>query len=414
MSRIGVFICHCGINIASTVDVVELRDFASGLKDVVVAKDYIYMCSDAGATLIKDTIKEYALDRVVIASCSPKMHEHTFRSIVCDQGVNPYQMEVANIREQCSWSHDDVKKATEKAKALIAGAVAKVRLLKPLEKPRIPVIPKALVIGGGIAGIQASLDIAEAGFKVLLVEQTPSIGGRMAQLDKTYPTLDCSACILTPKMMEVAHHPNIELLAYSDVVGVEGSIGNYTVTITKKPRYVDIKKCTGCGVCAEACRLTGKIPNEFDRNWGKRGAVYVPFPQAVPLKFTIDDKNCLYLTKGKCGSSPACLDACLAKAIDFTQKPETIKENVGAIVVATGYDLLDPHALYEYGYGRSKDIITNLDLERMLSASGPTRGEILLPSTKKKPASVTFILCVGSRDETQCSHCCRIEVGMPV
>jgi heterodisulfide reductase subunit A len=408
MSRIGVFICHCGINISSTVDTEKIRRFSGELDDVVVSKDYIYLCSDAGAKLIKETVKENNLDTIVIASCSPKMHEHTFRSVVEEEGVNPYKMEVANIREQCSWSHADKEKATQKAKSLIAGAVAKARLLKPLKKQKVAVVPQALVIGGGIAGIQASLDIAEAGFKVFLVEKTPSIGGRMAQLDKTYPTLDCSACILTPKMMDVANHPNITLLSYARVTSIQGSIGNYTVTITKKPRYVDVEKCTGCGVCAEACRLKGKIENEFDMDMEKRAAVYIPFPQAVPLKYTIDDQTCLYLTKGKCGSSPACLDACAQKAIDFTQKPEIMEINVGAILVATGYDLLDPSTVHEYGYSRSKDIITNLEFERMLSASGPTQGNILRLSTGEKPQSVTFVLCVGSRDETHCTYCCRI------
>jgi len=408
MRRIGVFVCHCGINIAQNVDVEALTEYASHLHNVVVAKQYKYMCSDVGATLIKDAIKEFKLNAVVIASCSPRMHEHTFRRVASDGGVNPYQVECANIREQCSWAHSDKGQATEKAKALVRSAVAKARFLEPLTPSMIKVVPEALVIGGGIAGIQSALDLANDGFKVHLVERDPSIGGHMAQLDKTFPTLDCSSCILTPKMTEVANHKNIELLSYSEVIGLEGSIGNYKVKIRKKPRYVDIDKCTGCGDCASACRLKDRITSEFDQGIGKRGAAYMPFPQAVPLKYVIDGKKCLWLTKGKCGDEPLCKKACVQGAVNFNQKEEIIERNVGAIIVATGYDLLDPTAVYEYGYDVSPDVITTLEMERLISSSGPTKGEILRPSNQQKPKSVTFILCVGSRDETECTWCCRI------
>jgi len=301
MRRIGVFVCHCGINIAQNVDVKALTEYASHLNGVVVAKEYKYMCSDVGASLIKNTIKEFKLDGVVIASCSPRMHEHTFRRVANDGGVNPYRVEISNIREQCSWAHSNKEQATEKAKYLVRSAVSKALSLEPLRPSTLKVIPEALVIGGGIAGIQTSLDLANDGFKVHLVERDPSIGGHMAQLDKTFPTLDCSSCILTPKMMEVANHDNIELLSYSEVASIEGSIGNYTVKIRQKPRYVDVDKCTGCGDCASACRLKERIVSEFNQGMGKRGAAYMPFPQAVPLKYVIDDKKCLFLTKGKCG-----------------------------------------------------------------------------------------------------------------
>ncbi|MCX6661995.1 MAG: CoB--CoM heterodisulfide reductase iron-sulfur subunit A family protein [Euryarchaeota archaeon] len=408
MRRIGVFVCHCGINIAQNVDVKALAEYASQLNGVVVAKEYKYMCSDVGATLIKDTIKEFKLDGVVIASCSPRMHEHTFRRVANDGGVNPYRVEISNIREQCSWAHSNKGQATEKAKFLVRSSVSKALSLEPLKPSTLKVIPEALVIGGGIAGIQTSLDLADDGFKVHLVERDPSIGGHMAQLDKTFPTLDCSSCILTPKMMEVANHENIELLSYAEIVSIEGSIGNYTVKIKKKPRYVDVDKCTGCGDCAAACRLKDRIVSEFNQGMGKRGAAYMPFPQAVPLKYVIDDKKCLFLTKGKCGDEPLCKKACVQNAITFDQKEEIIERKVGAIVVATGYDVMDPTLVYEYGYDQSPDVVTTLELERLISSSGPTKGEILRPSNQQKPKSVTFILCVGSRDETQCTWCCRI------
>jgi heterodisulfide reductase subunit A len=409
MSRkIGVFVCHCGINIASSVDVKELTEYAKKLDGVAACKDYKYMCSDVGANLIKDSIKKHKLDGVVVACCSPRMHEHTFRGVVESGGVNAFNLEIANIREQCSWAHDDKGRTTEKAKALVRGAVSKAKLLEPLETSKITVTPEALVIGAGIAGIQTALDLAEEGHKVYLVEKDPSIGGRMAQLDKTFPTLDCSSCILTPKMMEGANHPNIELLTYSEVVGVEGSIGNYTVKVKKKARYVNLDKCTGCGDCIIACRLKGRIPSEFDEGMGKRSAIYIPFPQAVPLKCTIDKENCLMLTRGKCGTGPLCDEACEAGAIDLKQKDEEVDLKVGAIVVATGCDLVDPDSLYEYGYAHSDDVITSLQMERLISSSGPTNGEILRPSNSEKPKSITYILCVGSRDENECTWCCRI------
>lgn len=407
-NKIGVFACHCGINIASTVNIKDLVDYVKKLDGVVVSKDYKYMCSDVGANLIKDSIKKNKLDGVVIACCSPRMHEHTFRGVVEAGGINAFNLEIANIREQCSWAHEDKNRATEKAIALVRGAVAKAKLLEPLETSKIKVTPAALVIGGGIAGIQSALDLAEEGHKVYLVERSPTIGGRMAQLDKTFPTLDCSGCILTPKMMEVANHPNIELLTYSEVTGVEGSIGNFTIKVNKKARYVDLDKCTGCGDCTETCRLKARITSEFDEGLGKRSAVYIPFPQAVPLKCTIDTDTCLMLTRGKCGTGPLCVEACEAGAIDFKQKDEEVELKVGAIVVATGYDVLDPSAMYEYGYARSDDVITTLGMERLINSSGPTNGEILKPSNGEKPKSITYILCVGSRDESECTWCCRI------
>jgi heterodisulfide reductase subunit A len=407
-NKIGVFVCHCGINISQTVDVKKLVDYAKNLDDVVVSNDYKYMCSNIGAKLIKDSIKKHKLDGVVIACCSPRMHEHTFRGVVEDGGINASNLEIANIREHCSWVHTDKQMATEKAKILVRGAVAKAKLLEPLEKSKINITPEALVIGGGIAGIQSALDLAEEGHKVYLVEKSPTLGGRMAQLDKTFPTLDCSGCILTPKMMEAANHPNIKLLTYSEVVAVDGSIGNYTVKIKKKARFVDLDKCTGCGDCINACRMKGHVLSDFDENMGKRSAIYISFPQAIPMKCTVDPKHCLILTKGKCGTGPLCVEACQAGAIDFKQKDEEIQVKVGAIIVTTGYDLMNPESVYELGYLKSPDVITSLQMERLINSSGPTAGEIIKPSNGEKPKSLTYILCVGSRDETENPWCCRI------
>jgi heterodisulfide reductase subunit A len=404
--KIGVYICQCGINIAATVDVEKVAEEIGKLPNVAASKFYKYMCSDPGQELIKKDIKELKLDRVVVASCSPRMHEPTFRAAVEEAGLNPYCFEMVNIREHCSWVHLDKDVATEKAIELITGAICRAEFLEPLEKKEVCVIPKALVVGGGIAGIQAALEIAEKGFKTYLVERSPSIGGRMAQLDKTFPTMDCSACILTPKMVDVARHPNIELLAYSEVESVDGYIGNFKVKIKKKPRYVNMDKCVGCGVCAEACRLHGRIPNEFDMNLSKRSAIYVPFPQAVPLRYTIDPEKCLMLSRGKCGDHPLCQEACERNAIDFSQKEETITIDVGTIVVATGYDIFDPLTKPYYGYGKCENVISGLEFERLVSASGPTEGHIEVNG--KEPKKVVFIQCVGSRDKEGNEYCSRV------
>ena len=410
--KLGVYVCHCGINIAATVDVEAVTEYAQDLPNVVIARNYSYMCSDPGQLLIKDDIKEHGLNRVVVASCSPRMHEPTFRKALQEAGLNPYYLEMANIREQDSWVHDDREEATAKAKSLVSAAVAKVRLLEPLTPREVEAEPAALIIGAGIAGIQAALDIGDAGFKVYLVEQSPSVGGRMAQLDKTFPTLDCSACILTPKMVDVANHPNIELMAYSEVEEVSGFVGNFDVKVRRKARYVDVSKCTGCGDCAAACRLANRFPNEFDEGLGKRSAIYLPFPQAVPAKYTIDPQKCLMLTRGKCGKGPKCEEACRPGAIDFEQKDEIVSFKVGAIIVATGFDVFDAARKPEYGYTDYPNVITGLEMERLVSASGPTGGTVLVNNGEEEivPKEIAFIQCVGSRDQSvgneYCSRVC--------
>jgi heterodisulfide reductase subunit A len=404
--RIGVYVCHCGLNIAGSVDCKEVAEFAATLPHVVLARDYRYTCSDQGQALIKNDIREYRLNRVVVASCSPRLHEPTFRKVCEEAGLNKYLFEMANIREQCSWVHlYDREAATEKAKDLVKMAVAKAALLKPASEIEVPIIRKALIIGGGVAGIQAALDLADTGYKVYLVEREPSIGGMMARIDKTFPTMDCSICILAPKMSDVGHHPNIELLTNSEVVDVKGYIGNFRVKVLKKPRYVK-EDCSACGECSKVCPMTA--PNEFDAGLALRHAIYTPFAQAVPSTYIIDMNLCL--NKDGVIVCDKCVKACERQAIDFTMKPETVELEAGTIIVATGADVFDPSALPQYGYGKYLNVITSLEFERLINAGGPSGGRLIRPSDMKVPKRVAFIQCVGSRSNktgrTYCSNVC--------
>ncbi|MDO8585940.1 MAG: CoB--CoM heterodisulfide reductase iron-sulfur subunit A family protein [Armatimonadota bacterium] len=406
MARIGVFVCWCGSNIAKMVDVKKAAEIAGGFPNVVYSADYKYMCSDPGQNIVKDAIREHKLDRVVIGSCSPRLHEPTFQRCIGGADLNPYMVEMANLREHCSWVHDDREKATDKAIDLLRMAVAKVASDEPLYTTKLPLTKRALVIGGGIAGIQAALDIANAGYPVTLVERTPSIGGHMAQYDKTFPTLDCAACILTPKMVDCASNPNIQILSYSEVEDVSGFVGNFEVKIRKRARSVNFEKCTGCGICYSKCPVR-KIPNEFDEGIGDRRAIYVPFPQAVPNVPVIDRENCRWFKEEKCR---ACEKLCPSQAIEYDQEDEILTEKIGAIVVATGFKTWDHSAIGEYGYGKYKDVITSLQFERLTNASGPTEGKVARPSDGKTPETVVFLSCVGSRDENHgypyCSKVC--------
>lgn len=405
MRRIGVFVCHCGNNIAGTVNIEEVVKEISEYPSVVYVTSYRYMCSEPGQNLIINAIRENSLDAVVVAACSPSMHEETFRNTVKRAGLNPYLCEIANIREQCSWVHEhDKDAATVKAIRIIKNIIAKVSKNEPLHPVKVPVNKKCLVIGGGISGIQAALDVANSGYEVILVEKEPSIGGHMAQLSETFPTLDCSQCILTPKMVAVSRHPNIRLLTYSEVIEVSGYVGNFRVKILKKPRYVIEDKCTACGDCEKVCPVT--VLNEFERGLSVRKAIYIPFPQAVPSSYVIDEVNCLGLNPLICGK---CKDACDADAIDYDMRPEIIIEEVGAIIVATGYDLYPKEKIAEYGYGEIPDVIDSLEFERLLSSSGPTGGVIRRPSDGKIPKTIVFIQCVGSRDpEKHLEYCSKI------
>lgn len=393
MQRIGVFVCWCGSNIAGTVDVKAVSEALKKEPGVVFSTNYQYMCSQAGQDIIKNAIKEHNLTGIVICSCSPRMHEATFRKTAAAAGINPYMVEIANIREQCSWVHKDMAVGTEKAIILGRTAVAKVNLNAPLIAGETPVTKRALVIGGGIAGIQTALDIADAGFQVDIVEKKPTIGGKMAQLDKTFPTLDCAACILTPKMVDVGQNENIRIFSYSEVEAVSGFVGNFDVKIKKKARYVNESACTGCGLCTEKCPQKN-VPNGFNLGMDKRRAIYIPFAQAVPKVATIDPNHCMMLKTGKCG---ICSKVCQAGAIDYTQKDEIIEEKYGAIVVATGYNPISLDKFDEFAYNQSKDVVTSLEFERIMNAAGPTGGTLLRPSDGKHPHTLVFVQCVGSR-----------------
>jgi len=406
MSKIGVFICHCGENISATVDCGRVAEAAGKLEGVEFSTDYKYMCSDPGQTIIKQMIKEKGLTGVVVAACSPRMHEPTFRKACSEAGLNPYMCEMANLREHCSWVHDKSEATTQKAIDIVRTLVEKVKFNKPLHNIKVPVTKTALVIGGGIAGIQASLDIANCGHQVILVEKDPSIGGHMSQLSETFPTLDCSQCILTPRMVEAGQHPNIKLMTYSELEKLEGFIGNFKATIRKKAKSIDESLCNGCGHCTTKCP-TKKIPSEFNTGLGMRTAIYVPFPQAVPNKPVIDKANCSYYQKGKC---KVCEKVCPTGAIRFDQEDELVEVEVGAVVVATGFSIMEPSEFSEYGYGKYPDVITGMQFERLASASGPTLGEIRRPSDGKIPEKIVFVACAGSRDPAKgkpyCSKIC--------
>ena len=393
MQKIGVFVCWCGSNIAATVDVEAVSQTLSKEPGVVFSTNYQYMCSQTGQDLIQEKVRELGLTGVVVCSCSPRMHENTFRKTCEKAGLNPYMVEIANIREQCSWIHKDKAEATKKAIILGRAAIAKVMLNAPLQAGTSPVKKRALVIGGGIAGIQTALDIADAGFEVDIVEKKPTIGGKMTQIDKTFPTLDCAACILTPKMVDCAQNEKIHIYAYSEVAAVKGFVGNFKVTIRKKARFVDTTKCTGCGLCTEKCPQK-KVPNEFNLGLDTRRAIYIPFAQAVPKVATIDPDYCNMLQKGKCG---VCARVCSAGAIDYTQKDELIEEEYGAIVAATGFNPIDLSQFNEFAYAQSPDVVSSLEFERLMNAAGPTGGTLLRPSDGKHPRTIVFVQCVGSR-----------------
>jgi len=403
--RIGFYVCHCGHNIAGIVDVAAVAKFAGALPNVVVARDYKYMCSDPGQELITTDIRELKLNRIVVASCSPLLHEHTFRVATEKGGLNPFYFQMVNIRENVSWVSDDGKAATVKACDLVRAAVRRVAVHHPLETKRVRIHPDVLIVGGGISGIHAALTLANAGKKVTLVEREPTIGGHMAMFDKTFPTLDCAACILTPKMSAVKNHPNITLWSYSEVTEVSGYVGNYTVKVKRKPRYVSEELCVGCMECIDACVYKeGKTPDEFNQGLSKRKPVYIPFPQATPQVVLIDPETCIEFKSGRCKKT--CVEKCDRDAIDFKQKEEIREIRVGAIILATGFKTFDAKRIPYYGYGKFPNVYTSIEVERLVNASGPTSGELILRDGRR-PKTVGIIHCVGSRDKNTNRWCSR-------
>jgi len=397
--RIGIFVCECGGNIGDVIDVKAVVDAVKNWERVIVAKQHKYLCSKPAQEMILEAIKKNNLDRIVVASCTPRMHLTTFQSVLERAGLNPYMLEFVNIREQSSWVHGPhaSDEATRKAISLIRGGYERSRLLEPLETISEKGSREILIVGGGIAGITAALQLGYLGYKVHLVERKPSIGGNMAKLTKVFPTLDCAQCILTPRMAEVGRNPNVNLLTYAEVQEVSGRPGNYYVKVFMKPRGVDVEKCRSCGVCAKVCPVT--IPDDFNEGLSQRKAAYIEFPQAVPSAYVIDFDAC-----NKCRK---CEQLCPAKAINIDDTGKTVELHVGAIILATGYQLYDARRLEMYGYGIYRDVITMMDLERLTSASGPTSGYV-----KRADGSdvrkIAIVLCAGSRDKNYIPYCSRI------
>ncbi|MCG3218414.1 MAG: CoB--CoM heterodisulfide reductase iron-sulfur subunit A family protein, partial [Candidatus Heimdallarchaeota archaeon] len=399
--RVGVFVCKCGKNIAHTIDCDAVAEYAKDLPDVVFTGVNMFSCSDPGQQEIEDKIQEHNLNRVVVAACTPRTHEPIFRECVKRAGVNQYLFELANIREHASWVHQkEPEKATEKAKDIVNMAVSKARLLEPLEDLEVNMEPASLIIGAGIAGIRAALDIADQGYQVVLVEKKPTIGGIMALIDKTFPTQDCSICILGPLMTEVGRHPNVKLISNAVVERIDGYVGNFDVSVRKFARFVDESLCKNCGDCADVCPVT--VPNEFDENISWRKAIYIPFPQAVPSARVIDPDDCLGMNPITCGK---CRDVCEPKAINYDDQDEVFDYKIGTIIVSTGFEIADPLDNPEFGWGRFKNVLTSMEFERIINAAGPTDGHLVRPSDHVEPQKIAFIQCVGSRDVNNNPYC---------
>jgi len=405
MRKLGVFICHCGVNIAGTVDVKSVAEKIGKMEDVAHSTDYIYMCSEPGQQLIREAIEKKGLEGVVVACCSPSMHENTFRKAVKSQGMNPYCCEIANIREQCSWVHQREKeKATQKAEEIIVSTLEKVRKNEQLEAISVAIDRKVLVIGGGIAGVTAALDLADGGYEVILIEREGALGGHMAQLSRTFPELDPALSGLLTKAREAEKHPKIHLHCYSELEDVKGYVGNFDLVIHRKATYVDWEKCDGCGLCIEHC--PAEYASTFERGLGMRKAIDRLYPQSVPSRPILQKDRCRHFIDGSCRK---CEEVCPEKAIRFNQEGGRVQQKVGAIVVATGYELYPMEGLGEYGYGDIPDVIDGLTFERMLSPEGPTNGKIRRPSDGKVPKEMVFIQCVASRDpDRYMPYCSRV------
>ncbi len=405
---IGVFLCKCGKNIGGSVDIDSLAEAIKDTPSVKHVQVNTYTCSEPGQAEIETAIAELRLEKIVVAACSARLHGPTWQELLRRSDLNPAVVEVANIREQCSWVHLHEKAAgTQKALELVRMAVARAELLQPVPELKVPVTQRALVIGGGVAGIQAALDLADDGYETILVEKSPTIGGIMALIDKTFPTMDCSICILGPKMADAGKHKNIKLIANADVSSISGYVGNFEVSIRQKARYVDAALCTACNDCIEVCPVD--VVDEWSGNLGWRKAIYIPYPQSVPASYIIDEQNCLGLSPLTCGK---CIDACDKKAILYEDRDRDYTYKVGAIIVAVGFKPFDAGRIPEYGYNRFDNVLTTLEFERLINAAGPTQGELVRPSDFNPPGRVAFVNCVGSRDvrfNPYCSNYCCME-----
>ena len=400
--RIGLYVCECGPNIKEAIHMEDVLKYAQSLQKVVLAKPFPLLCSKEGKELLEKDIKEHELNRVVIAACSPKEHEITFKQVLEDAGLNPFLLQVANIREQCAWVIEDRHLATEQAKQMINAAVRRVMCHEPLEIREIECQSDVLVVGAGIAGISAALTLAQKKRKVYVVEKSSCIGGKIARYEDLYPTMECASCILDPKMDEVLHNEHIELFILSEVQEVLGYYGNFHVKVQQTARYVDAETCLGCGACLECCPV--RVRNEYNEGLDERRAIYIPYAGALPNVAAIDRTHCLRWQGQHCH---ACQEACPFGSIQYEQRDQTHELEVGAIVLATGFDLFDPTRAPQYGYGKMQDVYTSLEFERILSSTGPTEGKILLRDGRH-PKRIALVHCVGSRTSRFNEHCSGI------
>ncbi len=400
--RIGIYICECGPNIKNAIDFADLATFTRGLKNVTFTKSFNLLCSEEGKNLITEDIKGHHLSHVVIAACSPKEHETTFRKVLIKAGINPFFLQVVNIREQCAWVIKDINQATQKAKAMIAAAVRRIVFHEPLEVKKIQCNPDVLVVGAGVAGMSAALTLAQKDRKVYLVEKLPCIGGKATRYEKIFPRLECASCVFDPLLDEVLHNEHIELMTSSEVKEALGFYGNYIVKVKKNPRFVDSETCIGCGACFDVCPI--RVKNEYNEGLDTRKAIYIPYPGSLPHVAVIDREHCIHFQGKKCN---ACQDACPFGSIHY-EETDLIKEmKVGAIVLATGFDVFRPKKASSYGYGKIRNVYSSLEFERLLSSNGPTGGQILLKNGEP-PKKIALIHCVGSRSKKYNEYCSGI------
>ncbi len=397
--RIGIYICECGPNIKDALDINEVVAFARNLENVALVKSFRLLCSEEGKLLLEEDIKKNDLTHLVVAACSPKEHEITFRKVLSKAGLNPFFLQIVNIREQCAWVVKNKVLATQKAKTMIAAAVKRVSFHEPLELREIQCESDVLVVGAGVAGISAALTLAQRNRKVYLVEKLPCIGGKAVRYEKVFPRLECASCVLDPLLDEVLHNERIELMTYSEVQEVLGFYGNFIVKVKKKARFVDCKTCIGCGACLDVCPV--KVKNEYNERLDKRKAIYIPYPGSLPHIAVIDKEHCIHFHGKECN---ACHDTCPFGSIHYEETDQITELKVGAIVLATGFDVFDPRRASQFGYKKIKNVYTSLEFERLISSNGPTGGKILLKNGKP-PQKIALIHCVGSRSKKYNEYC---------